>query len=239
LTPAEIRAIQFEDMSQLLADTQTMRPLPYNTEVCGREFMVLRHVFSPLYYSETEFFARRLPSQRGKRFLEIGSGTGAISVLAALQGASRVVAVDENPEAVVNTRLNVDRHGVAGIVDVRLGDVFGPILPQERFDTIFWALPVGNIDRSRSRLNLLERAIFDPGLELCHRFMAQSRSYLSPGGRILFGASPTLGDSSGIRRIAADNGVQLRLLEEIATLDEDRPVRARWPIVWQLIESRY
>jgi len=69
--------------------------------------------------------------------------------------------------------------------------------------------------------------------------MAQSRSYLAPQGRILFGTSPTLGDGAAITRIAAESDVRLRLLDEIETLDEDRPVPARWPIVWQLMEGRF
>jgi len=225
-------------MISLLAYTQTVNT-PYETRVLGLDFFVLSEVFSPLFYSETELFAGSMPSQKGKAFLEIGCGTGVISVVAARHGAARVVAADVNPHAVANTRLNVERHGLTDIIAIRQGDLFDPIEAEQRFDTIFWALPVADIDRPRSRLSILERAIFDPGFELCRRFMELGRSYLAPNGRLLFGASPTLGDAAAVTRIAEANGVDLRVLAETQTMDEDRPVSSRWPITWQLVEGTY
>ena len=53
--------------------------------------------------------------------LDLGCGSGVLSVAAALLGWERVVAVDRSPEAVGATRTNAQRSGA--IVDARVGDV--------------------------------------------------------------------------------------------------------------------
>lgn len=59
----------------------------------------------------------------GERVLDVGSGSGVLAVAAGLLGASAVVAVDVDPEAVRVTGDNARRNGVAGIVEARAGDI--------------------------------------------------------------------------------------------------------------------
>jgi release factor glutamine methyltransferase len=77
----------------------------------------------------------------GATLLELGSGTGVISVMAALNGSARVIATDTNPAAVRNTKLNAARHGVDDRVSVVRGDLFDGLATDERFDVIFWSAP--------------------------------------------------------------------------------------------------
>jgi release factor glutamine methyltransferase len=56
---------------------------PYNVTVSGRSFIVLPNVFSPKYFNDTELFANNLPVVHGEEMLEIGPGTGVISIIAA------------------------------------------------------------------------------------------------------------------------------------------------------------
>lgn len=48
--------------------------------------------------------------------LDVGTGSGVLSIAAALMGASRVTAVDIDPEAVRVTRENLELNGVEGVV---------------------------------------------------------------------------------------------------------------------------
>jgi ribosomal protein L11 methyltransferase len=61
--------------------------------------------------------------QPGDRVLDVGVGSGILSVAAALLGASAVDAVDIEPVAVRATRDNAERNGVASIVHVEAGSV--------------------------------------------------------------------------------------------------------------------
>ena len=68
------------------------------------------------------------------RVLEVGCGTGCISLSLASErkGAVRCVAIDIEPRAVALTERNREKAGLtAREVDVRLGDLIGPVLPDE------------------------------------------------------------------------------------------------------------
>ncbi|MFH1297143.1 MAG: 50S ribosomal protein L11 methyltransferase [Bacteroidota bacterium] len=76
----------------------------------------------------------------GETVLDMGCGTGVLAILAAKQGAGRVVAIDNNPWAVDNTKENAERNNCTGI-DVLLGEV--PVFPDLSFDLI-----LANINRN-------------------------------------------------------------------------------------------
>jgi release factor glutamine methyltransferase len=95
---------------------------------------VYKDVFHPGLFRSTKVFAEWAGEQdiRGKKVLEIGSGSGLISLVAAKQGAI-VTAIDINPKAVENTRLN------AGInelyISVYHSDLFSKV-PAVDYDLI-------------------------------------------------------------------------------------------------------
>ena len=78
---------------------------------------------------------------RGKTVLEIGAGSGPISIYAARLGATKVVATDISPEAVGAISANAERLGVGDIVEARLVPLddmsaYSVIKPDEVFDII-------------------------------------------------------------------------------------------------------
>ena len=76
--------------------------------------------------SPTTYLAVRLMEKyfrRGDEVLDVGCGTGILSVLAAKLGAAHVNAVDLDPEAVASTGKNVEINGCAELVDVHRGDL--------------------------------------------------------------------------------------------------------------------
>jgi ribosomal protein L11 methyltransferase len=62
----------------------------------------------------------------GARVLDVGSGSGILSVVAALLGAASVVAVDTDPVAVDSTRANVDLNGLDTQITTRRGSAPAP-----------------------------------------------------------------------------------------------------------------
>ncbi|MGA0560459.1 50S ribosomal protein L11 methyltransferase [Larkinella sp. VNQ87] len=77
----------------------------------------------------------------GKTVLDVGSGTGILAILAALQGAERVVAFDIEEWAVENARENADLNQCSGI-EVFQGTIH-EVNPEERFDIV-----LANINRN-------------------------------------------------------------------------------------------
>lgn len=59
----------------------------------------------------------------GDRVLDLGCGSGVLSVVAALLGSREVVAVDTDPEAVAVTGANAAANDVAGLVQVHEGSI--------------------------------------------------------------------------------------------------------------------
>ena len=84
-------------------------------------------VFGSGYHPSTQLSMAALEAElhAGDRVLDVGVGSGALTIAAALLGASAVDAVDIEPAAVALARANAARNGVAGIVRVELGSV-GP-----------------------------------------------------------------------------------------------------------------
>ncbi|WP_421828154.1 50S ribosomal protein L11 methyltransferase [Larkinella sp.] len=77
----------------------------------------------------------------GKTVLDVGSGTGILAILSALQGAERVVAFDIEEWAIENARENAELNGCSQI-DVFQGTIHD-VNPAERFDIV-----LANINRN-------------------------------------------------------------------------------------------
>ncbi|HJP04956.1 MAG: 50S ribosomal protein L11 methyltransferase [Gammaproteobacteria bacterium] len=78
---------------------------------------------------------------RGKTVLEIGTGSGIISLFCAKLGAAKVVATDINPAALETMTLNAGNLGYADIIETRLvspddTSAYAVIGEDERFDLI-------------------------------------------------------------------------------------------------------
>ena len=59
----------------------------------------------------------------GRRVIDVGTGSGVLAIAAAKLGASAVVAIDEDPEALRNAAENVFLNHVSGVVDIREVDL--------------------------------------------------------------------------------------------------------------------
>jgi ribosomal protein L11 methyltransferase len=70
----------------------------------------------------------------GQRVLDVGAGSGILSIAAARLGAAAVEAVELEPVAAAVCGENVDRNGVGEIVRVRQGTLEGE--PEQAFDLI-------------------------------------------------------------------------------------------------------
>ena len=98
------------------------------------KLIVAPGVFHPGFFFSTRYILEFLNKQSlgEQRFLEVGCGSGIISILAAQKGAD-VTAIDINRKAVTNTIENAARNTVK--VQVTTSDLFDNVLPI-RFDWI-------------------------------------------------------------------------------------------------------
>jgi methylase of polypeptide subunit release factors len=90
--------------------------------------------FGPLMKNNAELF-------QGKRVMEIGTGSGIISLMAAKHGATKVVATDINPKAIESVTTNAAALGYDDVIDARLVSLddmsaYAVIGEDEQFDVI-------------------------------------------------------------------------------------------------------
>lgn len=139
-------------------------------------------VFHPRFFYSSRILAKELRrlDLRGKRVLDMGTGTGILGLVAARQGAT-VLAVDVNPEAVKAATANASLNHMADHISVQLSNLFDG-LGSERFDLIVWNPPF--YPRPAEDL---ARAAWDGGdsYDVIRRFAASAEEHLQPAGTCL------------------------------------------------------
>ena len=155
------------------------------------------------------------PNIKGSRILEIGTGSGLVSLCCLHAGAGHVVATDVNPNAIHNVRFNaIEAFGNEDRLDARLvprrnPDAWSVIAPNERFDFIVSNPPWEN-DKPKT---VEEFALYDPDFLLLDSLVTGARQRLRPGGRMWL----AYGCVTAIRRIkilATQKGLKCSQLDE-------------------------
>lgn len=131
-------------------------------------------VFSPVRGEYIDLVDRAPLPTGAPSVFDLGTGTGVLAAVLARRGASRVVATDISPRAVVNARENMTRLGLAEVVEVRETDLF----PPGRADLVVCNPPW----LPGEPTSLLEVGIYDPGSGVLRRFLAGLADHLEPGG---------------------------------------------------------
>jgi methylase of polypeptide subunit release factors len=150
-------------------------------DVFGLKIQVNEHVFSPKYAEGYKNFIPFLPDVKGMKVLEVGCGHGLVSCYFAKRAKS-VLAVDINPYAVENTRINAEHNNLKNI-EVRKSDVFSNIQNNEKYDLIFWNIPWAKIPKENEKsLKPEDYAVFDVEHQALSRFILESRNYLTKNG---------------------------------------------------------
>uniref|UniRef100_A0A182IUK6 Uncharacterized protein n=2 Tax=Anopheles atroparvus TaxID=41427 RepID=A0A182IUK6_ANOAO len=127
-----------------------------NPKVKHEQYMTPSHIASHLLYT--------IQTQHGdleqKLVLDLGSGSGMLSLGAALLGADYVIGVEIDPDAIENFRSNCEEFEVENVdcvqADVlRLGETYG----QRTFDTVLLNPPFGTKQNSGIDMAFLRVAL--------------------------------------------------------------------------------
>lgn len=157
-----------------------------------------RDVYPPS--EDSELLIDALDVRRGERVLEIGCGSGVVSIHCALAGAE-VVCGDVNPRAVALTRMNAAANGA--VLEAVETDVYSNV--EGRFDLILFNLPYLPVEEGEG----LARAWSGgpDGLGPLPRLLDGAPKHLLPGRRVVVVTS-SLMDRKGLREILAPYSVR-------------------------------
>jgi release factor glutamine methyltransferase len=173
--------------------------------------LVLPGVLRPL--SDGRLLASRMRDERlarGAGVLDMFTGSGALAVAAAQDGAAAVTASDLSRRAALNARINAALNRVD--VEVVRGDLFAP-LAGRRFDLVLANPPY--VPSAEPELPSRGAALaWEGGLggrAVIDRFCAQVGTHLLPGGSALIVQSSLTGEEQTVARLKA-GGLSARVL---------------------------
>lgn len=153
-------------------------------KISGFKFTVRPTVFNPRDFISSEIFAAYIKTLdlTGKNILDMGSGSGIVSIFAASKGAN-CVACDINPVAVRCITENALQNNLSKQITVYESDLFESLNSAEGvgFDIIFFNPPYykGN------PRNNFERAFKGgPNLEVIDKFLLDAKHHLLPNGKL-------------------------------------------------------
>lgn len=155
------------------------RTKPFEVELADMDITVLPDVYPGGI--DSELMCEIISVSDEDDVLDICTGTGAIALNAAQQGAKRVVGIDLNPQAIKNAKLNQQKFGLDK-VEFLEGSLFEPVAGQ-KFDLITINPPY----TSKKPANKTEICFWDENNQTTRDFFSQFRSYLNPGGKVFLG----------------------------------------------------
>ena len=189
-------------------------------ESLPEQIAVFDHVFwEPADTNSLRELLRTTDLVHSKSVLEIGTGSGIVSLCCSQAGADKVVATDINPWAVRNAAYNAEVLNFSERMEVRLVSQKQPlawavILKEERFDVIISNPPweLGNTTRVE------DFAFYDPDFRLMKSIVSGLPKHLNPGGKafLAYGHVPAI---RRLRTLLQKNNLPFRTRDE-RLLDE-------------------
>lgn len=150
----------------------------------GEKFQVPSDVYEP--DEDTYLLLENLSIGQGETFLEIGTGSGINSIVAAEEGGTGV-STDISKKALKCAEKNAKNHGVEDKIEFRKGNLFEPIKKDEIFDLIIFNPPYIPVEEDEKMKTDLSKA-WDggpTGRRIIDKFLENFEKYLKKNGKIL------------------------------------------------------
>jgi len=171
-------------------------------------FIVRKGVWDPFlasgrYHARYLFFHNEL--FLNKTAIEIGSGTGLMSIIMAKYGAKKVIASDISPLACENTLDNTKKFGLNKKIQVVQGDLFENV--KENADLITWMIPF--FPGTTQKGDTISASMIMPP-ELFEKFLIEAKKYLKPKGIILIPSFSLGGELTDPMKVAPKLGYKVK-----------------------------
>lgn len=173
---AVVRLLHFIGYYVLLKRTDTRL-----IRIAGFELTISPTVYDPRYYRAPAYFAQFIGGLdlSGKTVADVGTGSGIQALAAVRAGATTVVAVDINPNAVATAAANARANGFEHRVVTVTSDLLSAIPPKPNFDVILSNPPFCD-GRAWDIADRAWRA--GPQYQDITPLFSQARERLAPGG---------------------------------------------------------
>ncbi len=148
----------------------------------GFDLIIPPTVFHPRLYFTSRVLSEFITALtlESKTFLDVGCGSGIISLVAAQKGA-RITSIDINPAAVEATKKNARLNLANNILDIFQSNLFENVSPESRFDYIVWNppfFPYESMDQQSDAFNA------GKNYSVIKQFSESAKNYLAKSGSI-------------------------------------------------------
>jgi len=232
----------------------TVETITWKGRLGPMDLVVGRATFRPSTISS--LLADALDFTPGSVVVDVGTGSGILSIIAAKLGAARVYGVDAADETVEIATANAEVHGVADRVEFAQGDMFDPLDPSLQADVVIGDVS-GIPDDIAAASGWFPSGLSGgpTGAELPMRMIEESKRLLRAGGKLFLPTGSLQDERSIIDRaksvfgsmkqlterniplpssLAEDPAVLTALREKVIALKQ-RGSRFQWTArVWQL-----
>lgn len=177
----------------------------------------------------SSLLADSLHLKPGSVVVDVGTGSGILSIIAAKLGASKVYGVDAADETVEIASANAAEHGVADRVQFAQGDMFDPLDPSLEADVVIGDVS-GIPDDIAAASGWFPSGLSGgpTGAELPMRMIEESKRLLKKGGKLFLPTGSLQDETSIIDRAKSVFGSMRQLTERNiplpSTLAEDPAV---------------
>jgi release factor glutamine methyltransferase len=156
---------------------------PYLVKLKHLTLLMQPNVFCAAYGDGSRLLATVLMEEvrSDDTVLDMGTGSGAMAIIAAKRCKNNVVATDISPVAVKCAANNTAINGVVNQVNVREGNLFEVVEPDEKFSLIIFNPPFMDGEPR----DLLEMAMYDRDYKTLRQFFQEFPRYIKPDGRLL------------------------------------------------------
>ena len=163
--------------NQIIKFRERRTAQPKIVKINGEKFIALPNVFDTS--TDTQLMADSVKIRKHETFIEIGVGTGVVSLLVA-RNAKSGVGTDINPEAVNNAELNRKRLEIKNVKFI-LSDVFDNV--EGAFNVIICNPPY-NAYKPKDEVEMM---FWDENNKMKKKFFRQVTDHLKPNGSVYFG----------------------------------------------------
>jgi len=124
--------------------------------------------------------------------------------------------LDINVDAVRNTRINAEKHGLVTQIDTRTSDGLTVLTDDEQFDFVIANLP----GRSLEAIDVVEGAQWDGGYRVHKAFFTNIAKHLKDGAQILM-AKANYPEINDLLAFTEDLGFTVKILDKEMPSDGD------------------
>ena len=203
----DIIKVESDEFQDTILKSVSQHRAPYVVDLKGVEYVIFPETFNPNYAKASLLLLNNLGVKEGDVVLDPFTGCGADAVFAALEGASKVIAIDKFTMPYLCTKFNVHKLKLDQKIDVRQGDLFEPLDSEEKFDLIIANPPFREMDPESD----IAAAIRDKEYTTLKKFFREVGNYLKPNGRLRIVFSD-VGDMALFHKLAKESDFETEII---------------------------